>query len=83
MLLPGTADECPHEIDWFLEGYEVFREFDRRSLRMIPSLTIMRLLHFASWCALQSSDTGFYEHFPDWGTPRYWNELIRDIQRLS
>lgn len=82
MLLPGKPDESQLEIDGFLEGYETFRDFDRSALSLIPSLTIMRLLHFASWCALQTSDVGFRDHFPDWGTTRYWNELIRDIQSL-
>ncbi len=82
MLLPGTAQDCPLEVDWFLEGYEVFRDFNRRSLRLIPHLTIMRLLHFASWCALQTADVGFRDHFSDWGTTRYWNELIREITKI-
>lgn len=82
MLLPGSLEECFQELEWFLEGYEIFRKFDRNSLELIPFLKIMRIMHYASWCAMQSKDATFREHFLDWGSIRYWNELIRDIQQI-
>jgi Ser/Thr protein kinase RdoA (MazF antagonist) len=80
MLLPGPPEQCEQEIDWFVEGYELFRDFNPQSLDLIPALKVMRLIHFASWCAMQSHDRHFQEHFPEWGTTTYWNELVRDIQ---
>jgi Ser/Thr protein kinase RdoA (MazF antagonist) len=80
MLLPGSPQECEREIDWFLEGYEVFRDFNYGSIELLPILRIMRLLHYCSWCAMQSNDSKFATIFPLWGGKQYWNELIRDIQ---
>lgn len=80
MLLPGTPDECEQELGYFRSGYTVFRDFPYSELKLIPYLRIMRMIHFAAWCALQQHDVSFPDHFPDWGTQRYWNELIRDIQ---
>lgn len=82
MLLPGTPQESAVELGWFLEGYRTFRDLDLRELELIPALKVMRIIHFASWCALQSGDPDFAEHFPEWGTLRYWNTLIRDIQEI-
>jgi Ser/Thr protein kinase RdoA (MazF antagonist) len=82
MLLPGTTEECEQELEWFLEGYETFRDFPRASLSLIPALRAMRLIHFAAWCALQSNDLDFAEHFPEWGTLRYWNQLIKNLQQI-
>lgn len=80
MLLPGTPTECPQELEWFIEGYETFRDFPYRSLALIPALRTMRLIHFAAWCAIQRNDLDFTDHFPDWGTLPYWTQLIRDLQ---
>ncbi len=80
MLLPGKPEQCEQEINWFLEGYEVFNEFNIGSLQLIPMLKVMRMIHFAGWCALQSNDLSFKKHFPDWGSTQYWNQLIREIQ---
>jgi len=82
MLLPGTIEETERELEWFLSGYETFREFNRSSLTLIPALRAMRIIHYAAWCELQSEDSGFSEQFPEWGTTRYWNEIIRDIQSI-
>ncbi|MDD5457618.1 MAG: serine/threonine protein kinase, partial [Candidatus Margulisbacteria bacterium] len=82
MLLPGSPEESGQEMEWFLEGYEVFRKFNRASFILIPALKVMRMLHFAAWCALQSKDQHFIEHFSQWGTIKYWNELIKDIQNI-
>lgn len=82
MLLPGTPQESAVELGWFLEGYRTFRELNLRELDLIPALKVMRIIHFASWCALQSCDPDFAEHFPEWGTVKYWNMLIREIQEI-
>ena len=82
MLLPGTPEQCEQELAWFLEGYETFRDFPRSSLSFTPALRGMRLIHFAAWCALQADEPEFINHFPEWGSSRYWNELIKDLQEL-
>jgi len=82
MLLPGDVEESPLEIKWFLEGYETFRKFDMKSLDLIPALRGMRLIHFASWLAVQEHDTLFDKHFPEVRTPKYWNGLIKELQGI-
>ena len=83
LLLPDTPENCEEELDWFLKGYELFRPFDRRSLQLIPLLRGMRIIHFASWLAVQSKERGFARHFPEAGTSRYWNELIKELQEIT
>lgn len=82
MLLPDKVESCSNEIDWFISGYETFYGFDRSSLELIPYLRAMRMIHFASWCAVQKNDPGFETHFPEWGTKKYWGQLIRDVSQL-
>ena len=82
MLLPDIPEACDKELAWFLKGYETFREFDQTTLDLVPALRGIRLIHFAAWLAIQSSETNFTKHFPQAGTKRYWNELIKDIQEI-
>jgi Ser/Thr protein kinase RdoA (MazF antagonist) len=82
MLLPGDADESPLEIKWFLEGYETFRKFNMADFKLIPALRGMRLIHFASWLAVQEHDPHFDKNFPEVRTPRYWNGLIKELQGI-
>lgn len=83
LLLPGGIEHCENELDWFLKGYETFRPFDRGSLKLIPLLRGMRIIHFISWLAVQSKEPGFAKHFPHAGTKRYWNELIKELQEIT
>ncbi|MCX5748639.1 MAG: serine/threonine protein kinase [Candidatus Saganbacteria bacterium] len=82
MLLPDKVENCRNEIDWFLKGYGTFYEFDSNTLRLIPYLQAMRMIHFASWCAVQKEDPGFETHFPEWGSKKYWGQLIRDVNEV-
>jgi Ser/Thr protein kinase RdoA (MazF antagonist) len=82
MLLPDKVENCENELEWFLKGYETFRPFERASLKLIPALRGMRIIHFASWLAVQSKEPGFSKHFPHAGSRRYWNELIKDLQEI-
>ena len=81
MLLPGLEEHCKQEIAWFIEGYNTFRSFPKSELALIPCLRLMRQLHFAAWCAIQSNEASFKETFPEWGTLRYWNMLVKDISK--
>lgn len=82
MLLPDTVANSQNELKWFFEGYEVFRQFDRASLRLVPALRGMRIVHYAAWLAVQSKESDFEKNFPDAGQKKYWNGLIRELQSL-
>lgn len=83
MLLPDIPDNCEKELSWFFKGYELFREFDKNSLDLIPLLRGMRIIHFVSWLAIQSRESDFHKHFPHAGTRKYWNETIKDLQEIA
>jgi hypothetical protein len=34
LLLPGYREDCPVEIDIFIEGYEIFRDFGQHHYRI-------------------------------------------------
>lgn len=79
MLLPGDAEEAVVELDLLLEGYETFRAFDRRSLRLIEPLRAMRFIHYMAWCAHQVEADGITRAIDDFGTRDYWQREIDDL----
>ncbi len=79
MLLPGYMEDCYVEIDIFLEGYETFRNFDRRTLALIEPLRAMRYLHYTAWCAHQVAEDGVSQVAPDFGSHHYWQREITDL----
>lgn len=81
MLLPDYHEESLLEIDLFLEGYETFRNFDRRTLRLIEPLRAMRFIHYTAWCAHQVVEDG-RSHVAgagNFGSQNYWEREIRDL----
>jgi len=79
MLLPGTPEETLMEAEFFLEGYEMFRPFDRRSFRLVEPLRAMRFVHYMAWCAHQVAADGHTRVLDDFGTPGYWQREIADL----
>jgi Ser/Thr protein kinase RdoA (MazF antagonist) len=79
MLLPDRPKHSLYEIDLFMEGYETFRPFDRRNLKLIEPLRAMRYIHFIAWCAHQAKDGG-KPPTEDWGSLAYWATETRDLQ---
>ncbi len=79
MLLPGEVDESFVQLDLFLEGYETFRPFDRRALRLIEPLRAMRFIHYMAWCAHQVEGDGTTRAIDDFGSPEYWRREIADL----
>jgi len=79
MLLPGYRGESLAEIDIFLEGYELFRAFDRSTLRLIGPLRAMRFIHYMAWCAHQVAEDGHSRVAPDFGSRDYWLRELGDL----
>lgn len=79
MLLPGYLEDSVAEAEMFIEGYETFRDFDRRSLGLIEPLRAMRYIHYTAWCAHQVAEDGLSRIAPDFGTHAYWQKEIQDL----
>lgn len=80
MLLPDYTENSAVEIDIFLEGYETFRDFDRRTLRLIEPLRGMRFIHYTAWCAHQVEEDGISHAIPEFGSREYWQQEIHDLE---
>jgi Ser/Thr protein kinase RdoA (MazF antagonist) len=79
MLLAGSPAEMQAQLRDVLEGYEQFAEFDRVELRLIEPLRMLRMIHYAAWLARRWDDPAFPRAFPWFGTPRYWEEHVRQL----
>jgi len=80
MLLSDHAGRSRREIDLLLDGYELFREFDYSTLRLIEPLRFMRIVYFLAWCARQIHDYAFRSNHPDWGGEIFWQREIADLK---
>jgi Ser/Thr protein kinase RdoA (MazF antagonist) len=80
LLLPDRRHRSSREIGLFIEGYERFRAFDRRSLACIEPLRAMRMIYFLAWCARQREDLPFRKNFPDWGSEKFWERELNDLR---
>lgn len=80
MLLAGDRATRSRQLGWLLEGYEVFRPFDRAQLHLIEALRAIRLLHYHAWIARRWHDPAFPAAFPWFGSARHWESVITQLQ---
>jgi Ser/Thr protein kinase RdoA (MazF antagonist) len=80
MLLSGDRDAMEPQLAAVLEGYEDFREFDRRELHLVEALRTLRLIHYSAWIARRWDDPAFPAAFPWFGTGRYWHDRILELR---
>ena len=80
MLLSGDAAARGRQLGWLLEGYEVFRPFDRGEIALIEPLRALRLLHYHAWIARRWDDPAFPQAFPWFASPRHWEGVITQLQ---
>ena len=84
LILPGRPTQDPEaraQLEDLLEGYEEFRAFDRAQIRLIEGLRGLRFVHYAAWVARRWKDPAFPAAFPQFNTPRYWEEQLRDLEK--
>ncbi|HSV60360.1 MAG TPA: serine/threonine protein kinase [Variovorax sp.] len=80
MLLSGERKQRTVQLSGLLEGYEQFREFDRRELALIEPLRTLRLVHYSAWLARRWEDPIFPINFPWFGSSDYWKGQIQMLQ---
>lgn len=79
LIIPGRDEYAQRQLDILLEAYEQMRPFDYESLKLIEALRALRMIHFDGWIARRWSDPAFPKAFPEYGTDKYWNEQIRQL----
>jgi Ser/Thr protein kinase RdoA (MazF antagonist) len=72
LLSRGSSAEAQRGRDQLLEGYEVFREFDRSTLALSEPLRALRIIYASAWIARRWDDPSFRAGFPTFGTESYW-----------
>ncbi len=79
LILPNHLNKSKRELELLISGYEFFRPFDRRELKLVEPLRMMRMIYFTAWCASQKDDFKFQHNFPNWGTDSFWRKELKDL----
>jgi Ser/Thr protein kinase RdoA (MazF antagonist) len=80
MLVSGDRQQRSRQLGALVDGYEQFREFDRRELALIEPLRTLRLIHYSAWLARRWDDPIFPINFPWFGTSDYWKGQVLMLQ---
>ena len=80
MLLSGERGDRTRQLGALVDGYEQFREFDRRELALIEPLRTLRLIHYSAWLARRWDDPAFPPTFPWFGSSDYWQGQVQMLQ---
>jgi Ser/Thr protein kinase RdoA (MazF antagonist) len=72
MLLDGDPAAMAAQLRELLRGYAPFRDFDRRELRLIEPLRLLRMIRHNAWVAQRWTDPAFPRAFPDFGSDAFW-----------
>lgn len=76
MLTSGDRAQRSRQLGALVDGYEQFREFDRRELALIEPLRTLRLMHYSAWLARRWDDPIFPINFPWFGSSDYWKGQV-------
>jgi Ser/Thr protein kinase RdoA (MazF antagonist) len=76
LLLNGEDNDRGAQLAELLEGYEMFRDFNRRERHLIEPLRCYRQIAHCAWLARRWDDPAFPKYFPWFGQPRFWSEQI-------
>jgi Ser/Thr protein kinase RdoA (MazF antagonist) len=80
MLLSGEPRERNQQLGALLDGYEQFRDFDRRELALVEPLRTLRMIHYSAWLARRWEDPAFPPTFPWFGSSDYWQGQVQMLQ---
>lgn len=72
LIARGHSEEAQRAREDLLEGYTVFREFDRSTLPLCEPLRALRIVYMSAWIARRWDDPSFPPAFPTFRDHRYW-----------
>jgi Ser/Thr protein kinase RdoA (MazF antagonist) len=75
-LLSGNEQEQALQINELEEGYEQFRDFPRKEVKLVEALRTTHMVKHALWIARRWEDPAFPQAFPWFNTGRYWSEHL-------
>lgn len=81
MLAPGRDAEAKEGLNYLLDGYTQFAEFEHDWLKLIEPLRSLRMIHFIAWIARRWSDPSFQRVFDRFGSDGYWTEQVHDLEQ--
>ena len=80
MLLSGERHQRTRQLGALVDGYEQFRNFDRRELALIEPLRTLRLIHYSAWLARRWADPIFAHNFAWFGSSDYWRGQVQMLE---
>lgn len=80
MLLSGPEQDVKKQLQFILQGYREFYDFNSRELHLIEALRSLRMIHYSAWLARRWHDPTFPLNFPWFNTPRYWQEQLQHLR---
>jgi Ser/Thr protein kinase RdoA (MazF antagonist) len=83
LLTRGDGEETRQAREDLLEGYEVFREFDRSSLALIEPLRALRIVYMSGWIGKRWDDPSFRDAFPNFRNHNYWMQEYEELVRVA
>lgn len=69
--------------DFFIEGYETMRPFDRQTLHLVEPLRALRIINYSAWIAKRWEDPFFKKIFTEFQTYTYWAQELEGLERIS
>jgi Ser/Thr protein kinase RdoA (MazF antagonist) len=78
LLAPDEA-----ALQHLVEGYVQMKDLPAGSLALVEVLRALRMVHYATWIAKRYEDPAFQRAFPQFDSPRYWEEWIADLERQA
>lgn len=80
LIVPGRDEYARNQRLTLISAYEDFRAFDWSWVRLIEPLRALRYIHFSAWITKRWEDPAFKRVFVNFGTSRYWEEQVRDLE---
>jgi Ser/Thr protein kinase RdoA (MazF antagonist) len=83
LLARGDSEEMGRAREDLLEGYELFREFDRSTFALIEPLRALRIVYMSGWIARRWDDPSFPDAFPNFRNHNYWMQEYEELVRVA
>jgi Ser/Thr protein kinase RdoA (MazF antagonist) len=83
LLARGDSEEARTMRLDLLEGYELFREFDRATLPLCEPLRALRIIYVSGWIAKRWDDPSFPPAFPNFKDTRYWMQEYEELVNIA